>query len=108
MKVAVYSARRYDMKLLAQANAAHGHELVCLQDALSVATVPPAPDVVSERHRHRPPALFTEEAIGQIMAAGQHRRLRTRRVGAEPDSVAAPARRRRRRRLKRHRARSCG
>ena len=59
MKVAVYSARHSDMKLLAQANAAHGHELVCLQDALSVATVPPAPDVVSERHRHRPPAFFT-------------------------------------------------
>lgn len=40
MKVAVYSARRYDMKLLAQANAAHGHELVFVQDALSPATVP--------------------------------------------------------------------
>ncbi|NYF20247.1 D-lactate dehydrogenase [Xanthomonas sp. JAI131] len=40
MKVAVYSARRYDMKLLAQANAAHGHDLVFVQDALSAATAP--------------------------------------------------------------------
>ncbi|QNH20430.1 hypothetical protein HEP73_01330 [Xanthomonas sp. GW] len=49
----------------------HGHDLLFVQDALSAATVPlaAAPSSVSERHRHRPPAFFTEEVIGQIMAA---------------------------------------
>lgn len=40
MKVAVYSARRYDKTMLERANAAHGHELLFVQDALSLATVP--------------------------------------------------------------------
>ncbi|HBK46178.1 MAG TPA: hydroxyacid dehydrogenase [Xanthomonadaceae bacterium] len=40
MKVAVYSARRYDKLMLERANAAHGHELLFVQDALSVDTVP--------------------------------------------------------------------
>jgi len=40
MKVAVYSTRRYDRAMLDRANAAHGHTLVYVQDALSLATVP--------------------------------------------------------------------
>ncbi|WP_443113846.1 2-hydroxyacid dehydrogenase [Herbaspirillum seropedicae] len=38
MKTAVFSARRYDQTLLARANAAHGHELVFLQDRLEAGT----------------------------------------------------------------------
>jgi D-lactate dehydrogenase len=38
MKTAVFSARRYDQTLLAQANARAGHELVFLQDRLSADT----------------------------------------------------------------------
>lgn len=40
MKIAVYSARRYDKLMLERANAGHGHELLFVQDALSVATAP--------------------------------------------------------------------
>lgn len=40
MKVAVYSARRYDKLMLEQANAGHGHELLFVQDALTMETAP--------------------------------------------------------------------
>lgn len=40
MKVAVYSARRYDRIMLEQANIGHGHELLFLQDALTVESAP--------------------------------------------------------------------
>ncbi len=40
MKVAVYSTRRYDKVMFDRANAAHNHQLVYVQDALSVATAP--------------------------------------------------------------------
>ncbi|WGF86612.1 2-hydroxyacid dehydrogenase [Marinivivus vitaminiproducens] len=38
MKVAVFSARRYDRMLLNEANASHGHELVFLEDQLNART----------------------------------------------------------------------
>ena len=38
MKTAVFSARRYDKSMLAQANAGAGHELRFLEDRLSPAT----------------------------------------------------------------------
>ncbi|MFT4248951.1 MAG: 2-hydroxyacid dehydrogenase [Pseudomonas sp.] len=40
MKIAVYSARRYDKLMLERANAGHGHELLFVQDALTVETAP--------------------------------------------------------------------
>lgn len=40
MKVAVYSARRYDRSMLEQANLEHGHDLLFLQDALTVESAP--------------------------------------------------------------------
>lgn len=40
MKVAVYSARRYDKAMLERANADHGHELLFVQDALTLETAP--------------------------------------------------------------------
>jgi len=40
MRIAVYSTRRYDRQMLDRANAAHGHELVYVQDALGPATIP--------------------------------------------------------------------
>lgn len=39
MKIAVYSARRYDKVMLERANAAHRHELLFVQDALTADTV---------------------------------------------------------------------
>ena len=40
MKVAVYSARRYDKVMLEQANIDHHHELLFVQDTLTVETAP--------------------------------------------------------------------
>jgi len=39
MKVAVYSTRRYDRQMLDRANLQHGHQLVYVQDALTLDTV---------------------------------------------------------------------
>ena len=39
MKVAVFSAKRYDRELLAAANAKAGHELVFFDDLLEISTV---------------------------------------------------------------------
>ncbi|MEE7547637.1 2-hydroxyacid dehydrogenase [Xanthomonas sp. Kuri4-1] len=44
MKIAVYSARRYDRAMLERANAAHGHDLLFVQDALTLETAPLAVD----------------------------------------------------------------
>ena len=40
MKVAVFSAQRYDRELLAEANADAGHELRFFEDRLDDSTVP--------------------------------------------------------------------
>lgn len=89
MKTAVFSARRYDKTLLAQANAHAGHDLHFLEDRLTVATAPLAAGCPAV-------CVFVNDTVDAdvlaLLAQGGTRLVATRSTGYNQIDVAAAAR----------------
>lgn len=89
MKTAVFSARRYDKTLLAQANAQANHELRFLEDRLTVASAPLAEGCPAV-------CVFVNDTVDAdvlaILAQGGTRLVATRSTGYNQIDVAAAAR----------------
>ncbi|WP_043830617.1 2-hydroxyacid dehydrogenase [Muricoccus aerilatus] len=89
MRVAVFSAKRYDRALLAEANAAHGHELVFQEARLEAGTVALAAGFPAV-------SVFVNDDVGAevlaALAAGGTRLVATRSTGFNQIDLEAAAR----------------
>lgn len=71
MKTAVFSARRYDQVLFAQANAQAGHELVFFQDRLTAETARLAAGIAVVRVTDYSPHSVAEFTVGLLLAVNR-------------------------------------